>query len=92
MRFFRREKGRIEKLKPSVGYCLVWRASCGWAVEAAASLSLVIAFVFIVAGFFVAFLTFSGTFEKTGFEFLSGFNMYVFGMRVLLLYFGMHGH
>lgn len=64
-------------------------------------LVFVIAFVFIVAGFFVAFLTFSGTFEKSGFEFLSGFNVYVFGMiiaiilvviGVLLLYFGMHGH
>ncbi len=61
---------------------------------------LVIAFVFILAGVFVAVLTFSGTFEKAGFEFLSAFNSYIFGMILaitlviigfLLLYFGMHG-
>ncbi len=54
-----------------------------------------------MAGFFVAVLTFSGTFEKSGFEFLSGFNVYIFGIIIavilvvigfLLLYFGMHGH
>lgn len=64
-------------------------------------LVFVIAFIFIVAGFFVAVLTFSGTFEKSGFEFLSGFNVYIFGIIIavilvvigfLLLYFGMHGH
>jgi hypothetical protein len=61
---------------------------------------LVIAFVFILAGIFVAVLTLSGTFEKAGFEFLSAFNMYIFGIiitvilifiGILLLYFGMHG-
>lgn len=64
-------------------------------------LVFVIAFIFIVAGFFVAVLTFSGTFEKSGFEFLSGFNVCIFGIIIavilvvigfLLLYFGMHGH
>jgi len=63
-------------------------------------LVLVIAFIFILAGIFVAVLTFSGTFEKSGFEFLSAFNLYIFGIimaiilvviGVLLLYFGMHG-
>jgi uncharacterized membrane protein len=63
-------------------------------------LVLVIAFIFILAGIFVAVLTFSGTFEKSGFEFLSAFNSYIFGMIIaiilvvigfLLLYFGMHG-
>jgi cytochrome c biogenesis protein CcdA len=61
---------------------------------------LVIAFVLILAGIFVAILTLSGTFEKAGFEFLSAFNTYIFGIiiaiilvfiGVLLLYFGMHG-
>jgi len=61
---------------------------------------LVIAFVFILAGIFVAILTLSGIFEKAGFEFLSAFNTYIFGIiiavilvfiGVLLLYFGMHG-
>jgi hypothetical protein len=61
---------------------------------------LVIAFVFILAGIFVAILTLSGTFEKAGFEFLSAFNTYIFGIIIaiilvfigmLLLYFGMHG-
>jgi cytochrome c biogenesis protein CcdA len=61
---------------------------------------LVIAFVFILAGIFVAVLTLSGTFEKAGFEFLSAFNTYIFGIIIavilvfiglLLLYFGMHG-
>jgi hypothetical protein len=60
---------------------------------------LVIAFVFILAGIFVAVLTLSGTFEKAGFEFLSAFNTYIFGIIIavilvfiglLLLYFGMH--
>jgi Na+/H+ antiporter NhaC len=59
-----------------------------------------ITFVFILAGVFVAVLTFSGTIEKTGFEFLSAFNSSIFGMILaiilviigfLLLYFGMHG-
>ena len=61
---------------------------------------LVIAFVFILAGIFVAVLTLSGTFEKAGFEFLSAFNTCIFGIIIavilvfiglLLLYFGMHG-
>jgi len=61
---------------------------------------LVIAFVFIMAGIFVAVLTLSGTFEKAGFEFLSAFNTYIFGIMIavilvfiglLLLHFGMHG-
>ena len=61
---------------------------------------LVIALILILAGIFVAVLTLSGTFEKAGFEFLSVFNLYVFGMIIalilvvvglLLLYFGMHG-
>jgi hypothetical protein len=61
---------------------------------------LVIAFVFIIAGIFVAILTLMGTFERTGFEFLSAFNTYIFGIIIaiilvviggLLLYFGMHG-
>jgi hypothetical protein len=63
-------------------------------------LVLVIALIFILAGTFVAVLTLSGMFEKTGFEFLLAFNLYIFGMiiavilvviGVLLLYFGMHG-
>jgi hypothetical protein len=61
---------------------------------------LVIALIFILAGIFVAVLTLSGTFKKAGFEFLSAFNLYIFGMIIalilvviglLLLYFGMHG-
>jgi uncharacterized membrane protein len=64
------------------------------------ALVLVIALIFILAGIFVAILTLSGTFEKSGFEFLSAFNTYIFGMIIaiilvvigfLLLYFGMHG-
>jgi uncharacterized membrane protein len=64
------------------------------------ALVLVIALIFILAGIFVAVLTLSGTFEKSGFEFLSAFNTYIFGMIIaiilvvigfLLLYFGMHG-
>ena len=59
---------------------------------------LVLAIVFILAGFFVAVLTFTGTFEKSGFEFLSGFSMYIFGLIIaftlvaigfLLLLFGL---
>ena len=62
---------------------------------------LVIALIFILAGIFVAVLTLSGTFAQSGFEFLSAFNTYIFGMIIavilvvigfLLLYFGMHGH
>jgi len=61
---------------------------------------LVIGLVFILAGIFVAVLSLSGTFEKAGFEFLSAFNLYIFGMIIaiilvvigfLLLYFGLHG-
>ena len=61
---------------------------------------LVIALIFILAGIFVAFLTLSGKFEKAGFEFLSAFNLYIFGTIIaiivvvigfLLLYFGMYG-
>ena len=61
---------------------------------------LVIALIFILAGIFVAVLTLAGTFETAGFEFLSGFNTYIFGMIIaiilvviglLLLYFGMYG-
>ena len=60
---------------------------------------LVIALIFIVAGFFVAVLTAMGTFEEVGFGFLLGFNSYIFGMAValtlgiiglLLLFFGLH--
>ena len=60
---------------------------------------LVVALIFILAGFFAAVLTLTGTFEKAGFEFLSGFNMYLFGMALaltlaiiggLLLFFGLH--
>ncbi len=60
---------------------------------------LVIAFIFILAGIFVSVLTLSGTFEKAGFEFLSAFNLYIFGIimavilvviGLLLLYFGKH--
>jgi uncharacterized membrane protein len=63
-------------------------------------LVLVIAFIFILAGIFVAVLAFSGTFEKSGFEFLQASNAFLFGMILaitlvvigfLLLYFGMHG-
>ena len=63
-------------------------------------LVLVIALIFILAGIFVAILTLSGTLEKSGFEFLSAFNLYIFGIiiaiilvviGILLLYFGMHG-
>jgi hypothetical protein len=63
-------------------------------------LVLVIALIFILAGIFVAILTLSGTFAQSGFEFLSAFNSYIFGMIIavilvvigfLLLYFGMHG-
>jgi len=65
------------------------------------ALVLVIALIFILAGVFVAILTMSGTFAKTGFEFLSAFDMYIFGVIIagvlviigfLLLYFGMHGN
>lgn len=61
---------------------------------------LVIGLVFILAGFFVAVLTFTGTFEKSGFAFLSGFSMYIFGLIIaftlvvigfLLLLFGLRG-
>jgi hypothetical protein len=61
---------------------------------------LVIALFFILAGIFVAVLTLSGTFDKSGFEFLSAFNLYIFAIIIaiilvvigfLLLYFGMHG-
>jgi hypothetical protein len=65
-------------------------------------IALVIALVFILAGIFVAVLTFSGTIEKAmGFEILSTFNLYIFGMIVaiilvviglLLLYFGLQGN
>jgi hypothetical protein len=63
-------------------------------------LVLVIALIFVLAGIFVAILTLSGTFAQSGFEFLSAFNTYIFGMIIavilvvigfLLLYFGMHG-
>ena len=62
---------------------------------------LVVALIFILAGFFAAVLTLTGTFEKAGFEFLSGFNMYLFGMVIaltlaiiggLLLFFGLHAN
>jgi hypothetical protein len=43
---------------------------------------LVLAIVFILAGFFVAVLAFTGTFEKSGFEFLSGFSVYIFGLII----------
>jgi Na+-driven multidrug efflux pump len=68
--------------------------------EGNSAIVLVIAFVFILAGIFVAVLTLSGTFEKAVFEFLSAFNTYIFGIIIavilvfiglLLLYFGMHG-
>jgi len=61
---------------------------------------LVIALVFMLAGIFVAVLTLTGTFEKSGFEFFSAFNMYIFGIIIaiilvvigfLLLYFNMQG-
>jgi hypothetical protein len=57
--------------------------------------------IFILAGFFVAVLTFTGTFEKAGFELLSGFNRYLFGIAIaltlavvggLLLFFGLHAN
>ncbi len=63
-------------------------------------LVLVIALIFILAAIFVAVLTLNGTFAQSGFEFLSAFNTYIFGMIIaiilvvigfLLLYFGMHG-
>jgi uncharacterized membrane protein len=59
----------------------------------------VFALICILAGIFVAVLTVAGTFENTGFEFLSAFNMYIFGMiiaiilvviGILLLFFGLH--
>ena len=62
---------------------------------------LVVALIFILAGFFAAVLTLTGTFEKAGFEFISGFNMYLFGMALaltlaiiggLLLFFGLHAN
>jgi hypothetical protein len=62
---------------------------------------LVIGLVFILAGFFVAVLTFMGTFEKSGFAFLSGFSMYIFGLIIaftlvaigfLLLLFGLRSN
>lgn len=54
-------------------------------------IALVIVFIFIVAGIFVAILTLSGTFSKAGFEFLSGFNMYIFGiiMDVIVVFTGL---
>ena len=60
---------------------------------------LVIAVVFILAGFLLAFALLTRIFEKSGFEFLSGFNMYLFGMATaltlaiiggLLLFFRLH--
>ena len=60
---------------------------------------LTIAIILILAGAFVAILTGIGTFEKAGFEFLSGFDTYLFGMTIaitllvigfLLLFFGLH--
>jgi hypothetical protein len=62
---------------------------------------LVIAVIFILAGFFVAILTAMGTFKEAGFGFLLGFNTYIFGMAValtlgviggLLLFFGLHSN
>jgi hypothetical protein len=62
---------------------------------------LVVALIFILAGFFAAVLTLTGTFEKAGFEFLSGFNTFLFGMALaltlaiiggLLLFFGLHAN
>jgi hypothetical protein len=63
---------------------------------------LVIALIFILTGIFVAVLTYSGTIEKAiGFEILSTFNLYIFGMLIaiilvviglLLLYFGLQGN
>jgi hypothetical protein len=59
----------------------------------------VIVLILILVGIFVAVLTLMGTFENTGFEFLSAFNMYIFGMiiaiilvviGILLLFFGLH--
>jgi hypothetical protein len=45
---------------------------------------LAIAAIFILPGFFAAVLTLTGTFEKTGFELLLGFNTYLFGMLLAL--------
>jgi len=62
---------------------------------------LVTAFIFILAGIFVAILTLSGTLEQVGFELLSAFNNYIFGTIIaiilvvtglLLLYFGLRGN
>ena len=62
---------------------------------------LVIGLVFILAGFFVAVLTFTGAFEKSGFAFLSGFSTYIFGLIIaftlvaigfLLLLFGLRSN
>ena len=59
----------------------------------------VIALILILAGLFVAVLTLTGTFDNMDFEFLSAFNMYIFGMiiatiliviGILLLFFGLH--
>jgi hypothetical protein len=62
---------------------------------------LAIAVIFILAGIFVAILTAMGAFANFDFGFLSGFNMYIFGMAIaltllviggLLLFFGLHSN
>ncbi len=46
---------------------------------------LVITLIFILADIFVTVLTLSGTFEKTGFQFLSAFNLYIFGIITAII-------
>jgi len=69
-------------------------------IKGSSNIVFVIAFIFVLAGIFVAVLTVGGTFEKTGFAFLSAFSFYIFGLMLaftllvigfLLLFFGLHG-
>jgi hypothetical protein len=72
----------MDNFKPSVNYVILTRASQMDNKGNSVSV-LVLAIVFILAGFFVAVLTFTGTFAKSGLEFLSGFSMYIFGLIIV---------
>jgi len=49
------------------------------------------AIIFISTGFFAAFLTLTGTFEKASFKLFSGFNTYLFGIAMTLTLAGIDG-
>jgi hypothetical protein len=72
----------MDNFKPSVNYVILTRASQMDNKGNSVSV-LVLAIVFILAGFFLAVLTFTGTFAKSGLEFLSGFSMYIFGLIIV---------